>query len=101
MEKSSRGRKSRSQARKANVRAAEWAVADGKARFSELIAKAADAPQTITRNGQPVAVLVGIEQWRRKTERKGNLADFFLSSPLRGSGIDLERLEMEPRDVEL
>lgn len=80
--------------------AAEWTVAAAKARLSEVLDKAStEGPQTITRNGKRTAVVVGIEEWERKTKRKGSLADFLLASPLRGSDIDLERLTDEPRDI--
>jgi hypothetical protein len=34
---------------------------------------------------------VAAEEWDRKTKRKGDLAEFFASSPLRGSGIKIKR----------
>ena len=38
-----------------------WAVAEAKARFSEMIDRAlADGPQTITRNGQKAVVVVSV-----------------------------------------
>jgi prevent-host-death family protein len=79
-----------------------WTVAEAKAKFSELIERArARGPQTITRNGRTAAVLVSAEEWDRKTKRSGNLAEFFAASPLRGSGLVIERSKDEPRDVEL
>jgi prevent-host-death family protein len=81
--------------------AKEWSVAEAKARLSEMVESAARSPQTITRNGKPVVVVVGIDEWARKTARKGTLAEFFMSSPLRGSDLHLERSKDEPRDVEL
>lgn len=79
-----------------------WSVASAKARFSEMIEKAkTDGPQTVTRNGRPTAVLVSVEEWERKTARKGTLGEFFLNSPLRGSGIDLTREDQPPRDIDL
>ena len=80
---------------------ADWSVAVAKARFSELVEKAAAAPQTVTRNGKPVAVVVSIDEWARKTRRKGTLVDFLMKSPLRGADIDLERVRGRPRDIEL
>lgn len=78
---------------------AEWSVADAKARFSEVIESARrDGPQTITRNGKPAAVIVSVEEWEQKSKRKGSLAEFFLSSPLVGVELDLERSRDEPRD---
>jgi prevent-host-death family protein len=82
--------------------ARSWSVADAKARLSEVVEKArSDGPQTITRNGRPAAVVVSAEEWERKTKRVGNLAEFLVSSPLRGAKMDLRRLEDVPRDVDL
>lgn len=79
-----------------------WTVAEAKAKFSEVIAKAAsEGPQTITRNGRRAAVLVAADEWERKTKRKGTLADFFAASPLRGSGIKLEGLPIRLRPIHL
>jgi len=82
--------------------AKDWPVAEAKARFSELIERAIhDGPQLVTRNGRTAVVVVAAEEWARKVKRKGSLAEFLLSSPLRDSGIDLDRLGDEPRDIDL
>lgn len=79
-----------------------WTVANAKARFSELIDKAkSDGPQMLTRNGKPAAVLVSVEEWERKTARKGTLSEFFRNSPFYDSGIELERLDHPPRKIDL
>lgn len=79
-----------------------WTVATAKARFSELIAKArSDGPQTVTRNGKPAVVLVSSEEWERRTARKDNLFDFLRNSPLRGVDLDIERIDEQPRDLDL
>ena len=79
-----------------------WTVAEAKAKFSEVIDKArADGPQAVTRNGRMAVVIVAAEEWERKTKRKGNLADFFAGSPLRGSGTRVGRLAGRLRKVEL
>jgi prevent-host-death family protein len=79
-----------------------WTVAEAKAKFSEVIDKAlSEGPQTITRSGHTAVVMVDAEEWRRKTERQGNLAEFFASSPLRGSGLKLRRRKDLPRKVQL
>ena len=45
---------------------ANWAVAEAKAKFSEVIDKAESAgPQTITRNGRTTAVVVAAKEWER------------------------------------
>jgi len=79
-----------------------WTVAEAKAKFSEVIDRAAsEGPQTITRNGRTTAVIVGAEEWERKTRRVGSLAEFFAASPLRGSGLKLRRKKDHPRKISL
>lgn len=79
-----------------------WTVAEAKAKLSEVIDRAqADGPQTITRNGRTAVILVSFEEWERKTKRKGNLAEFFAASPLRDSGMLLERSSEKPGEIEL
>jgi prevent-host-death family protein len=78
-----------------------WTVASAKARLSEVIERAQAEPQVITRNGKPSVIVVSVDEWTRKTARKGSLAEFLLNSPLRGAEVDLERLRDEPRDLGL
>ena len=79
-----------------------WTVAEAKAKFSEIIERAmSEGPQTITRNGRTAAVVVGAEEWQRKTKRAGNLAEFFAGSPLRGSNLKLRRLKARSRKISL
>ncbi|HEV2382393.1 MAG TPA: type II toxin-antitoxin system Phd/YefM family antitoxin [Terriglobia bacterium] len=66
-----------------------WTVAEAKAKLSELIRRAQlDGPQVITRRGRIAVVMVGAKEWDRKTKRT-TLAEFFASSPLRGSGLKI------------
>lgn len=78
-----------------------WTVAGAKAKLWEVIERAQLAPQTITRNGKPRVVVVSAEEWQRKTARRGSLADFLMASPLRGTDLDTERENDEPRDFSL
>ncbi|MGA8172951.1 MAG: type II toxin-antitoxin system Phd/YefM family antitoxin [Methylocystis sp.] len=79
-----------------------WSVASAKAHFPEVLEKArAEGPQIITRNGKQTAVVVGIDEWERRTKRKGSLVDFLLNSPLRGADLDLERIREQPREIDL
>lgn len=79
-----------------------WTVAEAKARFSEVIDKAeSDGPQTITRKGKKTVVLVSAREWERKTRRRGNLAEFLLASPFRGSGVAIKRLRGRLRKVDV
>lgn len=79
-----------------------WSLANAKAHLSEVIDQAvSEGPQTITRRGRPTAVVVSAEEWERERRRKGTLSEFFRNSPLYGSGIDLERIHDERRDIDL
>ena len=78
-----------------------WTVADAKARLSEVMERAQTDPQTITRRGKPSVVIVSAEEWARKTQRKGSLAEFLLGSPLREANVDVERIRDMPRDLDL
>lgn len=82
---------------------ANWAVAEAKARFSEMVEQAQrKGPQQITKNGRPVAVVISIDEWKAEygTERpKNSLAEFFRNSPLRGSGIKIDRVRLNPRPI--
>lgn len=79
-----------------------WSVAEAKARFSEVLDRAAnEGPQTVTRNGRTAAVIVAAEEWERKTKRTGSLADFFASSPLRGSRLTIARRKDRLRKADL
>lgn len=64
----------------------EWQVQEAKADLSALIRAAEDeGPQTITRNGKVVAVVLSRGAFDRLTRaeraRKGSLLDFFSSWP--------------------
>ncbi len=82
--------------------AQNWTVAEAKAKFSEIIDRAmSEGPQTITRKGRTAAIVVGAEEWQRKTMRAGNLAEFFAGSPLRGSNLRVRRPKARPRKIRL
>jgi antitoxin (DNA-binding transcriptional repressor) of toxin-antitoxin stability system len=64
---------------------------------------AQEGPQTISKRGRPVAVVVSFEEWERKKKRKGSLADFFATSPLRemGGALELPSRRGGMREVDL
>jgi prevent-host-death family protein len=79
-----------------------FGLADAKARLSELVERAqTEGPQQINRRDRPVAYLVSAAEWEHKTRSRGTLAEFFLNSPLRGSGVEIKRFEGEMRDLDL
>ena len=78
-----------------------WQVQEAKARFSELLrASLEDGPQTVTRRGVPLAVLVSVERWN--TLRKGTsptLKDLLLSDDARTNHLVPPRERHRQRPV--
>lgn len=69
-----------------------WTITRARSQFSDVARRAEQSPQMITRRGKHVAVVVSAKEWQKKTERRGTLAEFLMSSPLRDIDLDLERL---------
>jgi prevent-host-death family protein len=79
-----------------------WKIKDARANFSELVDRAlSDGPQVVTRNGKKAVVVISAAEWERRNRRRGDLVEFFASSPLREEGLTIERLTDYPRDIEL
>ncbi len=79
-----------------------WTVAEAKAHFSAVIEEAEKGqPQTITRRGRVAAVIVSIQEWEKKVNRSGSLADFFQESPLKCSELTLERQKDSSNGIDL
>ncbi len=83
----------------------EWQLQDAKARFSEVFRLARESgPQRVTKHGREAVIILPAEEFARLTgveARKGSLVEFFAASPLRGSGIDLDRPQDFGRDIDL
>ena len=62
-----------------------WPVQDAKARFSELLRAAERQPQLITVRGEPAAVLISEEEYRRLSSvsegPKKTFAEWWKSAP--------------------
>jgi prevent-host-death family protein len=79
-----------------------WTVASAKSHFSDVISLAvSQGPQVVTRNGIETVVIVSTAEWKQKTKRRGSLAEFLASSPLRNSDLKVERRQDRPRTVKL
>lgn len=48
-----------------NTGQSQWNVRDAKSKFSELMARAADEPQTIINRGRKQAVVINIEEFEK------------------------------------
>lgn len=75
-------------------------IREAKAKFSELIDAVEKGDQvTITRHGEPAAVLVSLEDAKRlQPLPKKSFAEFLFSFP---GGIELERDQTPMRDIDL
>jgi prevent-host-death family protein len=79
-----------------------WNVATAKAELSRVIACAKRAPQVIEKRGEPVAVVVGMDDYKRLIASEGRATRWktFLdvSAALRSeAGVDLELPVRTPR----
>ena len=83
----------------------EWQLQDAKARFSEVFRLARErGPQRVTKHGKEAVVIIPAEEYARITatsSRRGSIAQFFAASPLRNSGIKLDRQRDFGRAVDL
>ncbi len=94
-----------------------WAATQAKAKFSEVLNRAeSTGPQLVKRRKQEFLVITREDFAERMAGKPDfsnalapdesvlakpqNLAEFFRNSPLRGSGIDLERVKLRPRHVD-
>lgn len=70
----------------------KWQIQQAKARFSEMVERALrDGPQTVTRHGKPVAVLVRAEEYQRLRAGRKSFKTLLASAPLRGVEIRRSR----------
>jgi prevent-host-death family protein len=88
-----------------------WQVQEAKQRFSEVLrAVENDGPQTITRHGEEIAIIIDMAEYRRLSGPKRNFAEYVMAFPKLDTTpgepdvydeIHAERREDFPRDVDL
>jgi len=77
-----------------------WQIQEAKAKFSELVQKAIDeGPQTVTRRGKDIVVVLSAEQFELMKERQIDLKDLLQSAPWHE--LEIERDKSPPRDIDL
>lgn len=77
-----------------------WPLQDAKNQFSQVGELARKrGPQTVTRHGQPVAVVVSADEFRTMAQPAESVLEFF--APLRRSGLRLARRRDLPRKLKL
>lgn len=78
-----------------------WQLQEAKAKLTEFVNSAKQEPQIISRHGKEEIVAISIELYKELTSPKEDIVTFFRNSPLFDSGIELERDQSMPREVEL
>jgi antitoxin Phd len=69
-----------------------WQIQEAKARLSEMVARTLkEGPQTVTRHGKPVAVLVPVDQYRRLRGKGKTMKEMLAAAPPLGIGIRRSR----------
>jgi prevent-host-death family protein len=78
-------------------------VQDAKNRFSELVAAARRAPQTVTKHGRPAVVVVGVAEYERLRRLERANAPSFVEMLLAMPQDDGEfpRVNVRMRDLDL
>ena len=80
--------------------AKEWQLQEAKARLSEVIDESIRrGPQTVTRHGRPVALVVGTDDFRRLSRTGRDFKAFLRGAPL--CGLNLMRSHDRGRRVGL
>ena len=79
-----------------------WQLQDAKNKFSSLVKRARqNGPQVVTRHGKEAVVVLSVDEYKKLIKPQKNLVNFFQSSPLAATELDLERKKDLPRDIEL
>jgi len=78
-----------------------WQLQEAKQKFSQVVQRAlTEGPQTVTRHGERVVVIISADEYRRLTEKKPSFLEFLMSGPDL-SALDLTRDDDLAREVDL
>lgn len=79
-----------------------WSIQDAKNRFSEVVQAARRKPQSVTKHGKPVVVVVAADEYARLRQldraQAPSFAELLLAIPQDGG--ECPRLKVRPRDLE-
>ncbi len=87
---------------KANKSKNTWQIQEAKAKFSQLVHDSTEkGHQIITKNGDPIAVILSIKDYDKIIHPKNSLLNFFKNAPYPEFDLDIQRSKDLPREVEL
>jgi prevent-host-death family protein len=76
-----------------------WQLQEAKAKFSQLVQKALDeGPQTVTRHGKEVAVLMSADDYKKLQRRRPGLLEVLMSGP--EGELELPPRVVQERDID-
>jgi antitoxin Phd len=76
----------------------KWQIQEAKARFSEMVERTLrEGPQTVTRHGKPVVVLVTADEYKRLRAGGKTFKALLASAPL--EGIEIRRSREKARII--
>ena len=78
-----------------------WQMQEAKARFSELVKKAARTPQLITTRGKPAVVIISQKEYLRLKKPKLSFWEFMQASPFDDDEFEIDRDRSAPREIVL
>jgi antitoxin Phd len=79
-----------------------WQIQEAKAKFSEVIEEASrKGYQTITKRGEPIAIIISKREFDKITQSDGSLLEFFMSAPFSDIELDIQRSRDLPREIDL
>ena len=79
-----------------------WQIQEAKAQFSRVVDNAnVKGYQIITKQGEPVAVILSKKEFDKLTRPKTSLLNFFKAAPCQEIELDIERSKDLPREFDL
>lgn len=92
----------RPHSRESSVNKNVWQIQEAKAKFSQLVEDAnRKGYQTITRQGEPVAVILSKKEFDKITQSKTSLRNFFKAAPCQEIELNIQRSKDLPREFDL
>jgi antitoxin Phd len=79
-----------------------WQIQEAKAKFSQLIEDAnMKGYQTITKQGEPVAVILSKREFDKITQSKTSFLNFFKAAPCQEIELNIQRSKDLSRELDL
>ncbi|WP_066361257.1 type II toxin-antitoxin system Phd/YefM family antitoxin [Herbidospora mongoliensis] len=78
-----------------------WQLQEAEQQFSEVVRRAhLEGPLVVTRNGEEVAVVVGIQEYHRLKGAAPDLKSYLLEDPAWDDDIEFPRDRSLPREID-